>query len=49
LVRAYSACCDLGHKEILTPQGAPGEAPQHGDLANVGERIGDWALEEPFR
>ncbi len=36
---------DFGPVVILAFDGAACHAPQHGDLANVGERIGDWTLE----
>ena len=36
---------DFGPVVILAFDGAACHAPQHGDLADMSERIGNWALE----
>jgi hypothetical protein len=40
---------DGGDVEVFAMDGAAGEAAQHGELAAVGESIGDGALEEALR
>ena len=37
-----------GHEEVLAAGGASGHAAQHGNLAYVGEGVGDGALKERF-
>jgi len=35
-----------GNKEIFAASRNASEAAEHGDLSDVGERIGDWSLKE---
>ncbi len=46
LIGSGMAGFDVGYEKILAARGAAGEAAQHGQLAHMGERIGNWALEK---
>ena len=46
LCGADLACGDGGDVEVFAADGAAGEAAKHGELAGVGERVSDGALEE---
>ena len=45
LIDAYVAGDNLGFEIVFTFDGASSEATEHGNLADVGERVGNGALE----
>ena len=49
LVQADTAGFDVGDEIVFAPNRATGEAAQHGELASVGEGVGDGGLEETVR
>jgi len=46
LIRAYLANPDRRVVKALSVDRAAGETAQHGQLAHMGERVGNWPLEE---
>ena len=46
LVFAYTAFGDFGYDQVLAADGDAGDASEHGDLADVGQGVGDGALED---
>jgi len=46
LVRSYAACLNPGTMVILPPNGGTRHAAQHGDLADVRERVRDGSLKQ---
>ena len=45
LLRAAAAGGDVGEVVVFAADGAVGDATEHGELADVVEGVGDWALE----
>jgi len=48
VIRSHSAHFNGGCYKIFAADWAAGEAAHHGQLACVGKRIGDRALQEPL-
>src|SRR5438874_705440 len=49
LLRTGAASLDFGPAVVFAANGTAGQAPEHGDLAHVRQRIGDRALKQLLR